>query len=142
MKPGLTLGFTGTSEGMTAEQLREVRRLIENATTLHFGDCVGADAEAFAIASESLVRTVAHPPTDPKKRAFCEADELLTPYPYLIRNDHIAAFGVDGLVAAPPDFHEVVRGRGAGTWSTVRRARKRMRKIWIVWPDGRITEEP
>lgn len=139
------LGFSGTSQGMKKKQAVAVFGLFYEfgLHELHHGDCVGADEEAHNLARSmnGHVNVVGHPPANPRKRAFCSVDVLLEPKPYLDRNTDIAGAGRDGLVAAPHNFVEVIRGEGAGTWSTVRRARKFGRRIWLVFPDGSVQVE-
>ena len=137
----MELGFTGTSEGMAPRQMKAVRQLLYNCRTLHLGDCIGADAEAYHIAGETGITRVGHPPTDGKARAFLQYEKECPALPYLERNMEIARGGVDGLIAAPAGWVEVIRGNDGGTWSTVRRARKLGRRIWIVRPDGSIRKE-
>lgn len=139
----MILAFSGTSRGMTTAQRATVRRLFIalGLHILHHGDCIGSDAQAHAIAKHMRARIVGHPPDDDKARAFCDFDEIRAVAPYLVRNTHIAQDGVDGLIAAPPNYSEVKRGEGGGTWSTVRRARKLHRRIWLVFPDGSVKED-
>lgn len=137
----MTFGFTGTSDGMQPRQLKAVRQLLYNCDVLHLGDCIGADAEAHELAGETGITRVGHPPTDGKARAFLLYEEERPAKPYLERNTDIARDGVDGLIAAPSDWVEINRGSDGGTWSTIRRARKLGRKIWIVRPDGSIVIE-
>ena len=132
------LGFTGTSAGMAPRQMKAVRQLLYDCGTLHLGDCIGADAEAYHIAGETAIHRVGHPPMRGKARAFLTYEETRLAKPYMDRNLDIATEGVDGLIAAPSDWVEVVR---SGTWSTIRRARKLGRRIWIVKPDGSIVKE-
>ena len=138
----MTCGFTGTSRGMAPRQLKAVRQLLYPINVLHLGDCIGADRQAYLICQETGTKTIGHPPDNPHKRVFLEYDEIRTPKPYLKRNIDIVREGVDGLVATPPNWVETPgRGVGAGTWSTVRRARELGRKIWIVLPDGSVVKE-
>ncbi len=139
--PHGSCGFTGTSRapGMTPRQLAAVRVLLSNVTTLHLGDCVNADAQAYEEALLLGIKTVGHPPDWKGRRAFCVYDEERRPRPYLERNLAIAYEGVDGLIAAPKNFIELPRG--SGTWATIRYARKLKRTIWIVMPDGTVKIE-
>lgn len=141
----MTLGFTGTSRGMTLKQTNTVRALMNTlgVTVLHHGDCVGADAQAHAIATVAVepAEVVIHPPSDNKLRAFCSSPMICPPKPYLKRNRDIVAEGVDGLIAAPKDFVQPASLRGQGTWTTIGYARQAGRKIWIVFPDGTIKTE-
>jgi hypothetical protein len=70
------------------------------AVTFHHGDCVGADEQAHVIARICGFFIVIHPPTDPRKRAWCTGDFVMTPAPYLDRNAAIVRSTVV-LVAAP-----------------------------------------
>ena len=136
-------GFTGSSGGMTPIQLELVNRLYHELklSTLHHGDCVGADEQAHRLARHHKAYIVGHPPIDPKARAFCACDKLWPEKAYLRRNVDVAKEGKDGLIATPAGLIEVLRGFDGGTWSTIRYARKFGRHIWIVFPDGRIKVE-
>lgn len=134
----MTCGFTGTQHGMTPRQLKAVRQLLWHINQLHLGDCIGADAQAYAEAVALGVSTIAHPPTEKRKRAFLTYDFEREPKPYLDRNKQIALEGVDGLIAAPFGYTEELR---SGTWATVRYARNLTRPIKIVLPNGTIVEE-
>jgi hypothetical protein len=137
------LGFTGTKRGQTQRQRAAVRYLFAElgVTELHHGDCIGSDAQADCdIYARTTARVVIHPPEDDKLRALCHGKRttILPARSYLERNMDIAKDGVDGLIATPKEFEEVQR---SGTWSTIRRARKLGRHIWIVFPDGTFREE-
>jgi len=134
----MIFGFTGTEHGMAPRQKKTVRQLLYNCTVLHLGDCVGADREAFVIAADTGIFRIGHPPSNGRKRAYLRYEEERPAKPYLDRNLDIAQEGVDGLIAAPDSWVEVVRD---GTWTTVRRARSLGRKIWIVRPDGSVVVE-
>ena len=137
----MILGFTGTHFGMAPRQLKAVRQLLFNVKELHLGDCVGADAEAYEEAKRLGIITVGHPPNNARFRAFLSYDKEDEPKPYLKRNWSIVYAGVDGLIAAPKTFVEPTNFRGQGTWTTVRYARQVRRTIWIVRPDGKVTQE-
>lgn len=137
-----TIGFTGTQSGMKPRQLKAVRQLLWLVSTIHLGDCIGADAEVHAEAVALGITTVCHPPTDGRKRAFLDYDYTREAKPYLIRNRTIVAQGVAGLIAAPKDFVQPASLRGQGTWTTVGYARQAGRRIWLVLPDGTVREEP
>jgi hypothetical protein len=133
----LRVGFTGTRDGMTEGQKRGLRSLLKTirASHLHHGDCVGADADAHAIAQELGIKVETHPPTDKKLRAFCEgADVEHDAAPYLHRNKNI----VDStkiLIATPKTPVEEIK---SGTWSTIRYARKQeQRSVVVIPPDGK-----
>jgi hypothetical protein len=141
----MILGFTGTSKGMTQRQRAAVRYLLGElpATTLHHGCCVGADAQAHAMARYLRARVVGHPPLDAKKRMPLNVgfDELAPPAPYLVRDRAVVKAAVDGVIAAPKDCALPESLRGQGTWTTIGYARKAKRRVWIVFPDGTFKEE-
>lgn len=132
----MRLGFTGTSYGTTPAQRAALAVVFTNLRPdeLHLGDCVGADAEAWALAT---CRRVGHPPSNPRARAYCAYDEERAPLPYLKRN-RVIVDATECLVATPRTFKEELR---SGTWATVRYARGLGRPVCIVWPDGTLTEE-
>lgn len=130
----MIVGFTGTGKGMTPAQLARVKRylLVVGAHELHYGDCVGADAQAHLLAVAMGLRTVQHPPDDPKARAFTLADEVRPEKPYRYRNYDIVDES-EWLIATPYHMKEIQR---SGTWMTVRYARRKGRPFTIIWPDG------
>ena len=103
----MTIGFTGTRQGMSRAQRLQFERVLEwlgaRDCVVHHGDAVGADSEADQIAHERGVPVVAHP---------------ATPGGALARNREIVA-AVDIVVAAPRLDREE---RRSGTWATVRYA--------------------
>lgn len=126
------IGFTGTQRGMTRRQVVALRQLMTGATELHHGDCIGADAQADAIARIFGVPVVIHPPENPSKRAFTAqgGDTVWQPLPYLERN-HDIVDECDVLIAAPKTPNEELR---SGTWATVRYARRIGRPVNILTP--------
>jgi len=134
----MTLGFTGTQRGMSSRQVKALRQILWCATEVHLGDCIGADAQAHEEAGHLGVRRVGHPPSIAAKRAFLHYEEERAPKPYLDRNLAIVKAGVDGLIATPKDYVEVLR---SGTWATIRAARRLNRPIWIILPNGDVKKE-
>lgn len=131
----MIVGFTGTQEGMTENQAKEVwsflRITLENGKVdFHHGDCVGADAEANQIARSLGCWSFAHPPIKKDKRAFTISDVVLETKEYMQRNQDIAEI-CDVLLAAPKEEIEELR---SGTWSTIRRARKLGKEVIIIAP--------
>ena len=126
-------GFTGTQEGMTAQQIKVVRRLLDGSE-FHFGDCIGADKEAYTIACKNGMYIIKHPPINQSKQAFCEADAEREPKEYLDRNHDIVDES-DEMLATPKEHDEQLR---SGTWATIRYARKVGRKLIIIYPDGSL----
>lgn len=131
------IGFTGTRSGMDPSQLRAISATLRSFAgpfEFHHGLCVGADAQAHALVRAEFAgcRIIGHPPSNPAMIADCEVDERRPALPYLTRNANIVAAS-DYLIAAPAQHQEITR---SGTWSTVRRARKRGVPAIVVDPQG------
>lgn len=140
----MKLGITGTQDGLTEAQFLSLKKFLLNApevTEIHGGDCIGFDAECIVLAKEVRpdIRTVGHPPINPKKRAFLTYDELRGEKDYHSRN-HDIVDETDIMLACPkgPEYDADGKwiGLRSGTWSTVRYARKRNKPIVIIMPDG------
>jgi hypothetical protein len=134
------VGFTGTSEGTAPLQykamVRELERAYRPGAQFHFGDCVGADAEAAAVASTLGYELHCHPPDNPRKRAYIPAAVYYPPKPTLIRNRDIVR-AVKLLIATP--LHNMEQRR-SGTWSTIRYAKQAgVHEIDVIGRDGQIT---
>ncbi len=136
----MKVGFTGTAKGATVKQLVAVSGLIRHLGVTQFdhGDCVGSDTQA-----HDLVRSIGsaeihlHPPTNSKSRTRCNADVEHLPAPYLVRNRNIVD-STQVLIATPKGMKEELR---SGTWATIRYARKLVRRIFIVYPNGEVETE-
>lgn len=127
---------------MTAAQRAAVKALLVALmpdSVVH-GGCVGADEDFHYLVREfriptdifwsNLVRKYADIPLDHARVNFA-------PMPPLTRNKIMAAL-CDILIATPREDTEVLR---SGTWATIRRARKFHRRIYIIYPDGKLKEE-
>lgn len=131
-------GFTGTREGMSIRQKKQLKDLLSESEThtLSHGDCIGADADAHSIAVKTnIFKIIIHPPTDTKCRVNClprpqTQDTIKAAKPYLQRNRAIVD-SCDVLIACPRTMDEELR---SGTWSTVRYARKICRPVIILEP--------
>lgn len=133
------VGFTGTREGMTSEQIEGVDNLLMDdliTSCAHSGDCIGADEMFHKLAKLNGLTSHGHPPLDPSKRAFCQFDSMEEEKDYHERN-HDIVDSSDWLIACPKGYKEELR---SGTWMTIRYAREKGRTGNIVWPDGRITD--
>lgn len=132
----LVAGFTGTQDGMTNEQQQVLTKLMmsEGVTEFHHGDCIGSDAEAHQIAKIINAFTVGHPPINPAKRAFCTVDKLLPEKDYLDRNKDIVD-AVRLMFATPKENKEKLR---SGTWSTIRYAAKKNKRLFVIYPNGEV----
>jgi hypothetical protein len=138
----MKVGFTGTQRGLTITQLGVLYTHLKSYFPtsylgfFHHGDCVGADAEAAKLARGIGYKLYCHPPTNNVKRAFVECDYYDPPRPYLIRNRVIVA-ECDLLIGCPGEHVERLR---SGTWSTLRYAKKVMKNLCIIFPDGRVKD--
>lgn len=154
----ISLGFTGTADGMTDQQKEKLaivlKALIAEGSIggdpemgcyliFHHGDCIGADAEAHEILGKMAHhKFVVHPPLDPKSQAFVyrgthwihDFDEYRSPKAYLERNHDIVDES-ERLIATPKTAQEQLR---SGTWATVRYARKMGKMILLILPDGEM----
>ena len=123
-------GFTGTRHGMSEEQklylALELHRL--KVIELHHGDCTGADDEANTIARKMGIKTVGHPPTNEKHRAFSTCDVWYGSREYITRNHNIVNCTLH-LFVAPRTNNEVIR---SGTWATYRYAMDLGRSITMI----------
>ena len=134
------IGFTGTQDGMTQDQMDQVKILIREVKPeeIHHGDCVGADFMFHKIVEEVeselgiKIRKVGHIPDNDSKRAFCNFDEVRPPRPYLVRNRAMAD-EVDLMVGTPKNFKNLVR---SGTWSTIRYSKFNEIPCCTFFPDG------
>ena len=135
----LSIGFTGTRHGASSRQLVSLRSLLVGSLgEFHHGDCVGADALAHSIALSLGFCIFIHPPSDPRKRAFCTgAVKVFEIMPYLVRNTIIVR-STECLIAMP---HSSVEQLRSGTWATVRFARSIGRPVFVIHPDGSIHED-
>jgi len=134
------VSFTGTRDGMTPEQIEVFGILLYELKPFWFvhGDCVGADAEAHAVAMSLGVDVIKRPANLKHSRAFCKGGRVVAPpEPPLNRNKKIVNDG-GHLVACPSGYEEKLR---SGTWSTVRYARKIGKPLTIIWPDGTLDGE-
>lgn len=144
----MRVGFTGTQRGITQRQGAGIIQVIQEIIRLHpadlglgeahHGDCVGADEEFHTIVrwmpETKLWKIAIHPPENASKRAWCQGDHVFPEKPYLVRNEDIVR-SVSYVIGAPGESMEVLR---SGTWSTIRKARKLKRNLFIVYPSGEI----
>jgi len=149
----MKVGFTGTREGMTDQQADVVSRFFRGLNCsvvtvacpleFHHGACVGADAQAALMVDREVFagrRTIVAHPGDLGAMTDAIAMELSDvrhrPKPPLDRNRDIVD-AVEVLVATPKGPEQF---KGSVTWATIRYARKRGKRVVIVWTDGRIED--
>ena len=128
-----SIGFTGTRDGMSKDQVRLVRKILERyrGTNFHHGDCVGADAQAHDMASDLNYSIWIHPGDNDLKRAHKRSHYIYQVKSSLHRNKDIV--NSSQLLIATPKGPEM---RRSGTWFTIRYARKQLRTTVIIYPDG------
>lgn len=137
---GTHVGYSGTSRGMTDNQLTRLRNLLVTIKDtqsgphwLHHGDCVGGDSQAHRIARQLGYHIYLHPPNNDAHRAFCDWDQRDLALDYLVRDDEIARWSHYGLLGCPRQSTEQLR---SGTWTTVRYALKRGKRVLVIPPYG------
>jgi hypothetical protein len=144
---GISIGFTGTREGMTTEQWMRATEIfaticMDRVVEWHDGDCVGADEQIHGTAKNMSwiygfdLTMHGHPCNLDKFRANRDFDVLYPIKPPLARNRDIVAAS-DVMIAAPKEYDEVLRG--SGTWATIRYSKGYPRPLVIVWPDATTT---
>lgn len=130
-----TIGLTSSRIGLTEAQKITAANLLDSATEVHHGDCVGGDADLHKILTtefDPAAKIVIHPPINERLRAFCTGDEVREPLQYLERDQEIVN-ETEMLLAFPRTMFEL---RRSGVWATVRMARKAGKPVIIIWPDG------
>lgn len=142
----MRVGFTGTRQGMTAEQIGTFRQLILDLapTEFHHGDCQGADDDAALIvdalraAGRLKCKIVRHPPLDKTHQAHNDKhDEDRPPKTHFARNRCIVD-QTQVLVVVPRDSERKSQG---GTWYTYDYAARGYTPRFIIWPGGELEEE-
>jgi hypothetical protein len=135
----MILGFSGTRQGMWQDQILRVRQYLERYQPgwLHHGMCQGADAQVHMLAGLLGWKVHGHPPVN--KYLMMKFDPktfhaMSAPGEYLERNRHIVD-ACDEFWAAPIEKSEQRRG---GTWSAIRYARMRRKKLTIFWANGEV----
>jgi len=137
------VGFTGTRHGMTPIQKLVLQTLLQEQfkggaiqPVFHHGDCVGADAEAAAIALDIGYKLECHPPLSNSHRAYVVSSVYHPPRPYLDRDRDIVVAS-EVLFVTPFQKKHVIR---SGTWTTYRYGQRLKRHTYIIYPDGIVEE--
>lgn len=143
----INIGFTGTRQGMTPEQLRTLLGILSGVGEIlqgHHGDCDGADREFHTLVLALGGGVVIHPPDKDRFRAYCQyAVEEHPPKDYVPRN-HDIVDDSKWLIGCPKEMTEPTDRRGGGTWATVRYGAGELakkppggaRKVVVILPDG------
>jgi hypothetical protein len=129
----MKVGVTGTREGATKYQLRELRLVLAalKGTEFHHGDCKGVDEQAANIAKELGYKIVCHPPASDYLQAHFPYDECREPAGYLER-DRAIVDSCDVLLVVPKHMEWQPKG---GTWFTHDYAVKTKKPFSIIWPE-------
>lgn len=145
----MIIGFTGTREGLTNQQLAWLYPVFEEQaaaahngveTAVHHGACQGADATVHALALENSVRVHVWPPTNPKYVApeCLKPNPLVTVHhfmPYLVRDREIVRV-TEGLIVLPKHDAKPDRMLWGGTWYTEDFAERMNKPVIICYPKG------
>ena len=141
----VSVGFTGTREGMTAEQRGTFRAILNSPSrplimsAFSHGACVGADSDAVEIVHECckdavIVAFPGHMPRMTCQRSLSLSRIIHKPHDTLDRNRDIVDSSM--ILVACPKGPEQDR---SGTWFTVRYARTLADvRIVVIWPDGKF----
>lgn len=128
------VGITGSRYGLTAKQhvaMHVVLHILKSyymSTRFHHGDCIGVDNQANSIASLLGYETVAHPPSNNSKRAFCKSDTTLPEMSYYARN--MAIVDSCQIIIGCPRIKEI--SSGSGTWSTIKYCRSSDKNLLVL----------
>lgn len=125
-KPPMRVAFTGTREGMTPEQKKQLRILLKKLKPicLIHGGCCGADNEADQIACDLSIQRIIFPSIaktriqDSVFRNRNGACCSIAPPDEPLKRDTKIVKAADHLIACPKTPEMIVR---SGTWATVRR---------------------
>ena len=138
MSDALILGFTGSRNGLTANQHQNIFEGLQivKPVEVHHGDCVGADAQFHAICYSLFpdIRFVIHPPKNEKLRAFCKAGNVtILPAKDYLQRDLDIVLASHRLWGAPSTDK---RAKGSGTWATIGYGLAYERPTMLFAPDG------
>jgi hypothetical protein len=142
-----TIGYTGTRDGMTSDQLRAFRlRLVELGPFdlfLH-GACKGADSQAARLVYEELLGVLVnalpgHLPNWVCPLALEASNAVQEPRKTTERNWEIVERS-DAVIACPKGTEDA--DYRSGTWMTIRAAKKLRRPVTVILPDGSVHHYP
>ena len=136
----LKIGFTGTRHGMTMRQEKELEKLVKakDFREFHHGMCIGSDEQAHAIVFDKAPQAniIGHPPKADSSKATMDCNKVVAADSWHRRNKDIVDSS-DYLIATP----DAKERAGSGTWKTVRYARKKGKRIYIIHKNGRVSIE-
>lgn len=146
----MIIGFTGTRDGLTNQQLAWLVTTFETGKQdgtiqeVHHGACVGADAAVHAQAIELGIPIHVWPPVNMKYVAVetLTGHPLVTVHPrmqYLDRDRQIVG-RTAGLVALPKHDKQPERMLWGGTWYTVDFAERMSKPVIICYANGVVEQ--
>lgn len=139
----MIIGFTGSRNGMTDAQLRNVMHIVValNMTEARHGDCRGSDSQFARFANDVLPahKVIVHPPIKDIDRAFeiRPGNVVREPKTYLYRNRDIVDES-EIVIGCPPSNDWLNHG---GTFFSLRYSIKRKKPTIICWPNGSMSAE-
>lgn len=141
------VGFTGTQQGMTNDQMYRVHELLGmlkdvGAMKAHHGMCVGADDQFDYMAAVLHYWITGHPGVTKDGRVYQRMSKfrgqiLLPEKQFLARNHDIVDIS-DLMLATPKALREALH---SGTWATIRYCLKVKKPLFIIWPNGMVLPE-
>lgn len=136
----MRVGVTGTRHGFTKDQEASFTEEVKGFTHFLHGSCGGVDVEAARIVRKMMGKKVhiiclPGPDGDSWREISGVDDEIRAGKTHFARNRDIVN-ECDLLIGCPYDAEEMSHG---GTWYTINYARKKGKKLIIIWPNGDIT---
>ena len=139
----MIIGFTGTRQGMTDDQLDTLYAWFmfckDQIDEAHFGLCRGSDAQFYhlLLAVKPSVVIVGHPCNLVDQQVNLPCDYMRPTKDPLVRN-HDMVDEVESMLATPATMRNVLR---SGTYSCLRYAANKNRDLNIILPNGRMSSE-
>lgn len=145
----IEIGVTGTRNGAQRRQLYAAAKLVvdiyntEGPVRIHQGCCVGFDTEITSLLRREIpphhLYVCGHPPKNEallSPLAIKLSDNVEPAEEFLVRDRHIVRDGTRLLIGAPKEY--LPRGRGSGTWYTMRWAYTHKHDLRCVYPNGLV----
>lgn len=136
----ITIGFTGTRKGMNWTQWSVIFNLLKSIRPrlARHGMCKGADEQFDKLCYMAGIETEGYPQDSlPQWRSKkCHCTKVHPAKSPLERNKKIVQAS-DMMIAAPKTEDERGEPR-SGTWATIRYAKDRKVRLWIVLPNGDV----
>jgi len=143
----MNLGFTGTRDGLGEKQNAGLFIIVHKLKDdlkikeIRHGGCKGGDTSFHLMLPPQYNNKIFIHPGDIQQFEFWNIQDgsfkVFEPRPYLERNKDIVNPS-DIMIVCPNGYKEKIR---SGTWSTYRYAKKRGKKIIIIYPNGSVKYE-